>query len=918
MSADRYDRLPRLAAWLIRICLPDERVEEVLDDLDEHLSARHNRQQATRWWAWKQALGFVAWVPVAAAIDARRERRRTVTSSYEFKAPGARLTLEQLMDTWLQDFRYAARGLFNSKAFTFVAVLTLGLGIGVNTAMFSVVNAFLFRPLPVANPEQLVVIASQTDLLEFPIGVSYPNYLDYRQRTNVLQDIVLYLPEAVSFKDQGEAQRAWVEIVSGNYFDMLGVPALYGRTFSKEEAEVRGGAPVIVLDHAFWEREYGADPSVVGRGVEINGSSYTIIGVAPPEFPGTEFVISVDGYISMMMLEQIRPNYAGVFDNRGAKIFRSMARLQPGITVQQASASLNALADDLEAEYPQANRATDLVVVPETMARPEVSISNQMPLVAAIFMGLVTLVLLIACANIANLLIARASTRHKEIAIRSALGAGRLRIVRQLISESTVLALLGGGVGVLLGLWATEFLSNGAQNFAIDIPIRFDVSPDYRVFGFAFLMALLAGVFAGGIPAFRAARGSLVDVLKDGGRSSSGGSGGQRMRSALVVAQVAVSLVLLVAAGLFMRSLQNARSLDFGFRVEQTLMASIDPALAGYAPERGQQLYRDVAERVRAIPGVEQASFAGFVPFGGRAGVLSVSLQGRNATEDSETLSAFYNLVGTDYFRAAGTTIVRGRGFTEQDVVDSPQVALVNESMAAALWPGDDALGKRFSTRGAEGPWIEVVGLTVDSKFVLVWEESRPMFYMAIEQAYAAPATLVVHTGGEPSLLASAIRAELAALAPDVPVYDVNTMRTHLEDGPALGLLSLAALMVGSFGVVGLLLASIGLYGVISFSVNQRFHEIGVRLALGADSGKVLKMVVRHGMVLSGIGIGIGLLLALLVSQGLSSILLEVSGTDLVTYVGVTGFLTAVALVASYLPARRATRVDPMIALRDE
>jgi len=769
----------------------------------------------------------------------------------------------------------------------------------------------------VPNPEQLVVIASQTELVEFPIGVSYPNYLDYRQRTDVVQDIIVSLPTPVSLKDRGEAQRAWVQMVSGNYFDMLGVPALHGRTFTKAEGEVRGGAPVIVLDHGYWEREYGADPAVLGRGLEINGATYTIIGITPPEFPGTEFVIGVDGYISMMMIEQLRPEYAGLLDGRASKFLRAMGRLQPGVTVEQASASLNALADELEREYPQANRATDLVVVAETSARPEISISGQLPVVAAIFMGLVTLVLLIACANIANLLIARASTRHKEIAIRSALGAGRFRIVRQLVSESTVLGLVGGVVGVVLGLWASSYLANGASNYPVDIPIRLDLGPDYRVFGFAFVLAMVTGVIAGGIPAFRASRTSLADVLKEGGRSATG-STGQFMRSSLVVAQVAVSVVLLVAAGLFLRSLQNARNLDFGFRVDNTLMLSIDPTLAGYEEERGRQLYKDIVERVRVLPGVAQASFAGFVPFGGRAGILGVRLQGRNATEESETLSAFYNIVGTDYFRAAGTTVLRGRGFTVMDAADAPPVALVNESMANILWPSEEALGQRFSIRGPEGPWLEVVGVTVDSKVLFVWEENRPLFYVPLEQRYPTPAALYVHTDVEPASMAPAIRAEIAAVAPGMPVYDVNTMRTHLEDGSALGILRLGALMVGSFGVVGLLLASIGLYGVISFSVNQRLHEIGVRLALGADSGRVLKMVVRHGMLRAGIGMGIGLVLALLVSRGLSAYTLGVSSTDPVTYGAVIAFLTVVALVASYLPARRATQVDPLVALRDE
>ncbi|MGD8329241.1 MAG: ABC transporter permease [Acidobacteriota bacterium] len=909
-----WPELPFPVARLVRACLPPVRAEEALDDLAEAARVRRAAGRPTRWWAVREAVAYVARVPAAACADRWRRRRRR--DHYDFEAPRAPLTTEQLMDNWWQDFRYALRGLYRSKAFTFFAVLTLGLGIGVNTAIFSVVNAFLFRPLPVADPEQLVVIAAQTDLVEFPIGISYPNFLDYRERDDVLQDAIVYVPAAVSLRRDGEAQRVWVEIVSGNYFDMLGVPALYGRTFNREETEVPGAAPVMVLDYGYWEREFGADPSVVGDSVEINGSHYTIIGVAPPDFPGTEFVIGVNGYLSMMMIDSLQPEYRGVLDSRAAKFFRSMGRLQPGVTVAQADASLNALADELEEEYPQANRATDLTVIPETMARPEPSVSGQLPTLAKLFMGLVTLVLLIACANIANLLIARASTRYKEIAIRSALGAGRLRIVRQLVSESIVLGLLGGAVGVVFGLWASGYLAAGASQLSLDIPIRVDLHPDLRVFGFAFLMAVAAGVIAGGIPAWRASRGDLVAVLKEGGRSGDGGGSGQYLRSSLVVAQVAVSLVLMVAAALFLRSLQNARNLDFGFRVQDTLMASIDPGLAGYDEEHGRQFYRDLVERARALPGVRSASIAGYVPLGGRAGLLPVRPEG--AVEEGDGLAALYNVVGTDYFRTAGTTVLRGRGITDRDTADAPPVALVNESLARALWPDGEVIGKRFTIGSASETWIEIVGVTEDSKAIMVWEENRPMFYLSLAQRYASPATLILHTSGDAAALGPSVRGEIAALAPDIPAYDVKTMQAHLENGPSLGIISVGALMVGTFGVVGLLLAVIGLYGVISFSVSQRAHEFGVRLALGASAGNVRRMVVGRGLLLAGMGVAFGLLLAVLVSLALAGFLLDVSAFDPVAYGGVVLFLAAIALLASYLPARRATRVDPLVALRNE
>ncbi len=810
------------------------------------------------------------------------------------------------------------RGLLSSKGFTAVAVLTLGLGIGVNTAIFTVVNALLFRPLPVEQPEQLVVVASQTELVESPIGISYPNYLDYRERHDVLQDLVVYAPQPVSLRDEGSAVRAWVEMVSGNYFDMLGVNAVHGRTFNDEEGRVVGGAPVMVLDYGYWQREYGGDPDIIGHTVQLNGNPFTIIGVAPQEFPGTEFMIAVDAYVSIMMLDQVSPDLTGALESRGGAFFRSMGRMQPDVTAEQASASLNALADDLEREYPDDNRGIDLIVVPETMARPEPATAGMMPAIAAIFMGLVGLVLLITCANIANLLIARASTRHKEIAIRGALGAGRFRIIRQLIIESTVLGVLGGVVGIVLGIWASNYLASGVDDFPVDIPIRFDLSPDYRVFLFAFGLAVVTGVIAGGLPALRVSRTSLVDALKEGGRNADGSGGGQRLRDALVVAQVAVSLVLLVAAGLFVRSLQNARGLDIGFRIENTLMMSIDPALLGYDEDGGRQLYREVSEQLGALPGVVAASPAGFVPFGGRAGIIRVALEGRPASEDSDTFAAFYNEVGPDYFRAAGTTVLRGRGFSAADSVEAPPVTLVNESMAEALWPSEEPIGKRISLRNAEGPWIEVIGITVDTKLLFIWEDNRPVFYMPLEQQYSSPATFFRHTDVEPASLAAAVRAEVATIDPDLPVYDINTMQSHLEDGTALGIVSVAAVMVGSFGVVGLLLASIGLYGVIAYSVSRRTHEIGVRLALGAASGSVLKMVVRQGMTLAGIGLGVGLVLALLLSRALSTMLLDVSATDVVTYAAVTAFLLVVALFASYLPARRATSVDPLVALRDE
>lgn len=820
------------------------------------------------------------------------------------------------MDSMLQDIRYSLRGLRAAPGFAAVAIITLGLGIGVNAAIFSVVNAFLLRPLPVEDPGQLAVIATTTDLVEFPIGVGYVNYRDFRERSNVFEDIAIYMPTGVSLNVDGSATLALFEAVSANYFDMLGVRPTVGRTFSLENRDVPGTAPEIVLDHGFWQRRFGGDESVIGRSVKINEYPFVIIGVAPEDFRGTEFLFRPDAYLPAMMLGEVDPRMSRILENRRSTAFRALGRMAQGINAGQADAAMRVLGAELQAEFPEDNRDFGLMVAPETSARPEPSLIGVMPRIAGVFMALVALVLLIACANVAGLLLVRISARNKELAIRAALGAGRGRLFRQLVTDSIVLGALGGVVGLLLSLWAIRWMTATLNGWSVQgFNLSFDLAPDWRVILFAVVVAAFTGLVAGAVPALRLSRGRLVDTLREGGRSADPGRHG--LRSALVVAQVAVSLILLIAAGLFLRSLQSARDVDLGFRSDDVLMMTIEPGLVGYDEPAAQQYYKDAIEQVRALPGVQAAGLASSVAFGGNTGMREVVPEASVEAPDEGRVVAVFYVAGDGYFEAAGTDIRAGRPFGLQDGADSRPVAIVNETLAELLWPGDSAVGKRFAPDASLDELYEVVGVAANSKVFMVWEESRPIYYRPLAQQYRTPVTVFVHTD-QPAAIAGAVREELRALDPNMLLYNVITMDDHLTNGTAFLIIRFAAMMVGVFGAVGLLLAAVGLYGVVSFTVSQRTHEIGVRMALGAGVGNVLSLVLRRGLVLVAVGLVFGVIGALGMGQLMGSLLIGVGPRDPMTYGTVALFLATVAFAASLVPARRATAVDPVSALRDD
>ena len=820
------------------------------------------------------------------------------------------------MENLWNDLCYAWRMLIKSPGFSIVAVLALGLAIGANTSIFSLFNGVMWRPLPVKDPQQLVVVATKQRGLDFPIPLSYPDFQDYRQLKAVFSDMIGYVPDPVNLQAGGRPTRAWAELVTGNYFSMLGLEAARGRTFAADEGWVPGKDALIVLSYKYWQTRFGGNPDIVGRSVQVNKHPFTIIGVAPERYHGAYYFLEPDFYIPVTTMSLLDPKSADDLNKRGATYLRVLGRLQPGLTPTQALAAAQPTDRRLAQEFPESHKDMSLLVIPELNARPEPGLGAFMSKAVWVFMSLAGLVLLIACANVANLILARANGRRKELAMRFALGASRGRMIRQLLTESVLLALCGGIAGLVFARWAAMALMS--IRIPTDLPLHlFDLRVDWRVFAFSFLVALITGIVAGLMPALQAHRTDLADTLKVGGRSGGGSTGHHRFRNALVVAQVAVSLLLLACAGFFIRSFQNSANVDMGFRVDHTLMMSVDLGLQGYSEERGQQFYKQISDRVKSLPGVRDASFAAYIPMGYENNIVNVYPDGQPVDNKSSAETSFNNQVQPDYFRAAGVHVIKGREFTEADSATAPKVAIVNETFANKIWPGQDPTGKIFRTE-KDGPAIQVVGLTRTGKYTFLYETPQLFVYFPVAQRYVAAATLMVYSQDDPLRLVGPVRDQIQQLDGSLPVFDVNTMEAHVEYGKPLLPARLGAMLVGAFGMLGLVLATVGVYGVVSYSVSQRTHEIGIRSALGAQRRNVLGMVLKQGMTMALIGTAIGIVLAFLLFRGLHSVLYGVASTDLVTLAAVSSLLLAIAFVASYIPALRATQVDPVVALREQ
>ena len=819
------------------------------------------------------------------------------------------------MRTLLQDVRYGSRMLARSPGFTLVSVVSLALGIGVNTAVFSLFNAVLIRALP--------VVRGQERLVWLRAPSSYPDYLDYREQAQGFEGMAAATgTREFSLTRGGEPELVRGEFVTANYFDVLGVGAHAGRLFV--EAEGREPARVVVLSHQLWRARFDSDPGVVGRQVTLNGLGFTVVGVAPEGFVGTEAGLNRELWVPLPAHALLNPpDAARVLDGGGGEdILRVrhshwlavFARLRANVTREQAAAELAGVARRVaEAGDGRVDEATlrREQLLPLSGGKAPGDREQALP-VAGVVMAVLGLVLLIACANIAGLLVARAAVRRRETAIRQALGAGRARLVRQWLTESLLLSCLGGAAGLLLALWANDVMAS----YAAGTPLAsLDLRLDYRVLAFTLLVSVGAGVAFGLAPALQASRIDIVTALKTEDALARAGSRRSRLRAAFVTAQVTLSVVLLVCAGLFIRSLWSAHTIDPGFRVERALTVPVDLGLLRYKSEDGRAFYRELLSRVAAQPGVESASLVRFAQLGNSFAQGQVFAEGR-AAEAGEGTGAGFNIVGPDYFRTMGTRLVRGRDFTDADREGAPGVAVVSETLAAMLWPGEDALGKRVSFEGAGGPFLEVVGVARDGKYRSLGDRSRPYIYRPLMQSYEPRMTLVVRASGDPRALAGPVREHLRALDRDLPVADVRTLEEQLD----LSLLParVAAYTLGGFGLLALALAAIGIYGVVSYTVARRTREIGVRVALGAGRADVLRLILGEGLSAVGAGLGLGLLLSFALTRVLGGFLYGVTASDPLTFVGVPALLGSVALAAGYLPARRAAKVDPMVALRYE
>ncbi len=819
------------------------------------------------------------------------------------------------MDTLLQDIRYGIRALRSNPLFTLVAALTLALGIGANTAIFSIVNAYLFKPMPVKNPQEIALVGVIDPSLNIPHEMSYPTFEDIRDKSGVFADAFAYQNNVVNLGVDGQNERAFVEMVSGNCFSVLGVDAVYGRMFSGEECATPGTAPVVVLSYHYWQNRFGGDPSVIGKAITLCNQPFTIIGIAPESFTGVEPLIDVGMYVPVMMKPLLYPVSKISFVNRSDSGYRLMGRLKAGTDFNQAKAALKVLAAQLNQQYPENYKDMNLVVYPEMRARPHLAFADVMPTISLSFMALVGLVLLIACANVANLILSRATTRAREMAIRSAMGATRFHLIRLLIVESLLLGLISGLAGVLLALWGIDLL--GSVKFSVDVPINFHIEPDWRVFIFSLLTALLTGIIAGLLPAFQSSRINLNESLKEGGRTGSEGGNRQRLRSLFVVAQVAASFLLLICAGLFIRSLQESQNINLGFRTDNLLMFSVDLELEGYDKTRGQVFQKQLLDRLKQTPQIRDASVAGHTPIGYNNESLDVYTAEQSAQSEQDFTTVYYGKVAPEYFQTMNIPILEGREINERDDEKSPAVAVINEAMARQFWQGEKAIGKPFRISRNGAP-IQVVGIARDSKTIFLGEDPRPFLYLPLKQNYRSEVTYFLHTEGNPLASLNAVRQAVRDLDSKMVIFDVKSMNEHLSSGLAFMFIRLGATLAAIFGFVGLVLAVVGIYGVISYSVTQRTHEIGIRLALGAQTSDVLKLVLKQGMWMTLAGIGIGLVAAVLLTRALAGLLYGVSTTDFLTFSAVSLILAGVALAASFIPARRAAKTDPIVALRYE
>ena len=807
------------------------------------------------------------------------------------------------MSSFLKELRHASRSLLNRPGFTAVVVLVLALGIGANTAFFSVMNAVLLRALPYPDPDRLVMVWEDVSALGFPRNTPAPaNYLDWKVQSTVFEKMAAYDHQSSNLTGRGEPERIDGERVSADLFSLLGVAPALGRAFLPEED--RAGAPsVAVLSDGLWRRRFGADPDLVGRTISLDSRPVLVVGVMPRgfHFPSRKSEIWVP--LAMDQEESA---------NRGGHYLEVVARLAPGASLSQAQAEMEAIAARLQKDYPRTNTNVGAVVVP----LHEELVGESRPALL-VLLGAVGFVLLIACANVANLLLARAASREREMAVRAALGAGRGRLIRQLLTESLILSLTGGAAGMGLSAWGAQFLGSLAPESLAPLP---GPGLEKSVLAFCLGLSLLTGFLFGIGPALQVSRVDLIEQLKQGGLSR--GSGRNRMRGVLVVSEIALALLLLAGAGLMLKSFARLRSQDPGFRPDRSLTMRMILSEAKYPGAAQRRAFYDrLLEKVASLPGVESQAMVSFLPLTFTGGHYSFSIEGSPVEVAANLPTAVYRAVSPQYFQTLGIPLFRGRGFTDQDWEGTSPVVVIDRILAERFWPGEDAVGKRLKLGESDSsqPWQTVVGVVGNVRQIQLSAELKPEIYVSYHQEgsiFAAPRDLVVRTAGDPEALTATVRSQVWEVDPDQPVSDIQTMNQILAAN--LSRPRFSSLLLGAFAGAALLLSAVGIYGVISYLTEQRTRELGIRAALGADRRDILKLVVGTGLRLTLAGVLLGLAGALALGRLLSSLLYGVSASDPLTLAGVTLLLASVSILAAYLPARRALRVDPVVALRCE
>src|SRR5205809_2267209 len=878
--------------------LSPTREVEIVEELSQHLEDRYEQalsRGATEGEAYEAAL-FELKENGLLGLEIRRVERPV----QQDPVPMGIERGANIIGDLAQDLHYGVRMLVKNPSFTIVAVLALALGIGANSAIFSVVNTVLLRPLPYKNPGRLVMLWEEAMHLGFPKNTPSPaNFIDWRAQNTVFEAMAAMVERSFNLTGVGEPERFDGRRVSANLFDLLGVQPQLGRAFRAEED--KPGSRVVILSNGLWQHRFGGDPRVIGQAVSLNGESYTVIGVMPGSF---QFPTRRDQLWVPLAFD------AKEAASRGNHFLEVIARMKPGVTLQQAQAEMSTIAARLAQQYPEENLRVGSVVT----ALQEQVVGDIKPALL-VLLGAVGFVLLIACANVANLLLARAAARQKEIALRLALGAGRSRLTRQFLTESVLLAVIGGAVGLLLSIAGLRVL----KTFIPDtISQAQAVSIDAKVLVFTGLVALVTGIIFGLAPAMQVSHLDINDTLKEGGRDAAGGTRGNRIRALLVIGEIAVSFVLLMGAGLLINSFMHLRNLHPGFRANHLLTMKIPLSEVKYPDkERRSPFYAEVLRRVQALPGVQSAAVAGNLPLTYDGDSMPIGIEGRTDPPPDQRPDVILRVVGPGYFSTMGIPLVRGRDFNEQDKADSARVVIVSEKTARHFWPGENPIGKRLQPGSTNRniPWIEIIGVVKDVRQNDLVSEPKMKMYMPYQQVNSfAPNALVVRTNVEPLSLAAAVRNAIWAVDKDQPVSNLRSMDEIVSEAVARQRFSM--LLLGIFAALAMVLAAVGIYVVMSYSIAQRTREIGLRIALGAQKSDVLKMILRQGLRFVAAGLAIGLAASFALTRVMASLLFGISATDPATFVSISLMLIAVALLASYIPAVRAMKIDPMLALR--